>query len=39
MKETSIMDDLNWKTQAHARECKENKLEEKINTCKGVRKK
>ena len=27
MKETSIMDSLNCKTQAHARVCKENKLE------------
>ena len=27
MKETSIMDNLNCKTQAHARVCEENKLE------------
>ena len=35
MRETSIMNNLNCKTQAHARVCKENKivlqLEEKIN--------
>ena len=28
MRETSIMDNLNCKMQAHARVCKENKLEE-----------
>ena len=27
MRETSIMDNLNCKTQAHARVCEENKLE------------
>ena len=27
MGETSIIDDLNYKTQAHARVCEENKLE------------
>ena len=29
MKETSIMNNLNCKMQAHARVCEENKLEEK----------
>ena len=29
MRETSIMDNLNCKIQAHARVCEENKLEEK----------
>ena len=29
MRETSIMDNLNCKMQAHARVCEENKLEEK----------
>ena len=28
MRETSILDNSNCKTQAHARVCKENKLEE-----------
>ena len=32
MRETNILDNLNCKTQAHARVCKENKLEEKTNT-------
>ena len=27
MRETSIVDDKNWKTQANARVCEENKLE------------
>ena len=28
MRETSILDNKNYKTQAHARVCEENKLEE-----------
>ena len=30
MRETSVMNNLNCKTQAHVRVCKENKLEEKM---------
>ena len=30
MRETSIMDNFNYKMQAHATVCEENKLEEKI---------
>ena len=30
MRETSIMNNLNCKIQAHARVCEENKLEEKM---------
>ena len=33
MRETSIMNNLNCKMQAHARVCEENKLEEKKNDC------
>ena len=33
MRETSIVDNLNCKTQAHARGCEENKFEEKKNDC------
>ena len=32
MRETSIIDNLNCKMQAHARVCEENKLEEKNDT-------
>ena len=36
MRETSIIDNLNRKTQAHARMCKENKLELELKEIKDA---
>ena len=36
MRETSIMDNLNCKMQAHSRVCRENKSEEKCITIKYI---